>query len=102
VIAVIFEWIVVGAANRLVAISPELVDQGGVTADEAFKLLATEWGRHVRYSAQAIVRAWNRLASPIGAIGATGPTGRTGNAHSPIRTSPTGPIGATGPTGRRT
>lgn len=27
----IFEWIVVGAANRLVVASPELVDQGGVS-----------------------------------------------------------------------
>lgn len=57
-IAIIFEWIVVGAANRLVVATPELIEQGGVTADEALKLLATEWGRHVRYFAQEIVHAF--------------------------------------------
>jgi hypothetical protein len=54
----IFEWIVVGAANRIVVASPELVDQGGVTPDEAFELLATERGRRARYYAEEIVHAW--------------------------------------------
>jgi hypothetical protein len=50
VIASIFEWIVVGAAHRIVA--------GDVTPDEALQLLVTERGRHARHSAQVIVREW--------------------------------------------
>jgi hypothetical protein len=59
VIAAIFEWIIVGAANRIVVASHELVDQGGMTPDEAFQLLTTERGRHARHSAQVIVREWS-------------------------------------------
>lgn len=50
-------WIVVGGANRIVDASPEQ-GYGGVTPDEAFKLLATEWGRHVRGCAVEVVRTW--------------------------------------------
>ena len=51
----IFEWIIVGGANRLVSATPELIDQGGVTSNEAFVLLATERGRRARHCAQEIV-----------------------------------------------
>lgn len=30
-IDVLFKWIIVGGANRIVVTAPELVDQGGVT-----------------------------------------------------------------------
>jgi hypothetical protein len=52
-------WIVVGGASRLVGAA---IDQGygGVTPNEAFKLIATEWGRHVRYFAAEVVRAWEQ------------------------------------------
>lgn len=53
----IVEWIVVGGANRIVGAEPEQ-GYGGVTPDEALKLIATEWGRHVRGYAAMIVRAW--------------------------------------------
>jgi hypothetical protein len=76
-IVAIFEWIVVGGAHRIVAAAPELVDQGGVTPDEAFVLLATERGRRARYCAQEIMRTWELGAASV-AIGVTGPVGPTG------------------------
>lgn len=58
-IGAVFEWIIVGGAHRIVA-SPEPVDRGGVTPEEAFQLLATEHGRRVRYFALKIVREWQQ------------------------------------------
>jgi hypothetical protein len=55
-------WIVVGGANRIAGASVDQGD-GGVTPDEAFKLVVTEWGRHVRGCAAMIVRAWESAAS---------------------------------------
>jgi hypothetical protein len=59
-IATVILWIVVGGANRIVVAAPELIGGGGVTSAEAFKLLATEWGRRVRYCAEEVVLAWAR------------------------------------------
>ena len=52
----VITWILIGGANRLVIVAPD--QPGGVTGPEAFKLLATEWGRHVRGFAQQIVHTW--------------------------------------------
>lgn len=54
------KWIIVGGANRIARVGMTPGRLGGVTNEEAFKLLATEWGRLTRFYAENVVRAWEQ------------------------------------------
>ena len=53
----VVSWLVIGGANRIITAAPEQ-PAGGVSQEEAFLLLATERGRHVRFFASEVVRSW--------------------------------------------